>query len=118
MVFVDRGRLGIVSHLSDDPWRAVTSVFVYDNALVRARGAAGDRIYGWRLELRHGPAVVVVLFLLGGVGGIATAGALESTPSPTAATGWRWRCSRRGRFPTCSARAAATSTTATCSGRS
>ena len=37
-------------------------------------------IYGWRLELRHGPAVVAILFLLGGVGGMAAAGALESSP--------------------------------------
>jgi hypothetical protein len=80
LVFVDRGRLGIVSHLSDDPWKAVTSVFVYDNTWYELAALLAIGIYGWRLELRYGPVAVIALFLLGGVGGMAAVGALDSTP--------------------------------------
>jgi membrane associated rhomboid family serine protease len=80
VVFVERDRLGIVSHLSDDPWKVVTSVFVYDNAWYELAALLAIGIYGWRLELRHGPIAVVALFLLGGVGGMAAEGALDPTP--------------------------------------
>jgi hypothetical protein len=80
VVFVDRGRLGIVSHLSDNPWKAVSSVFVYDNLWYELAALLVIGIYGWRLELRHGPVAVAILFLLGGVGGMAAAGALASSP--------------------------------------
>jgi membrane associated rhomboid family serine protease len=80
VVFVERDRLGIVSHLSDDPWKVVTSVFVYDNGWYELAALLTIGIFGWRLELRHGPAVVVALFLLGGVGGMAAEGALDATP--------------------------------------
>jgi membrane associated rhomboid family serine protease len=80
LVFVDRGRLGIVSHLSDDPWKAVTSVFVYDNTWYELAALLAIGIFGWRFELRYGPVAVIALFLLGGVGGMAAVGALDSTP--------------------------------------
>jgi membrane associated rhomboid family serine protease len=80
VVFVDRGKLGIVSRLSDHPWKAVTSVFVYDNVWYELAALLTIGIFGWRLELRHGPVVVIALFLLGGVGGMAAEGALDPTP--------------------------------------
>jgi membrane associated rhomboid family serine protease len=80
VVFIDRADLGLVSHLSDDPWKAVTSVFVYDNVWYELAALVAIGVYGWRLELRHGPAAVVALFVLGGVGGMAAAGALDDTP--------------------------------------
>jgi len=80
VVFVDRADLGIVSHLSDDPWKVVTSVFVYRNGWYEFAALLAIGVYGWRLELRHGPAAVVALFVLGGVGGMAAAGALDNTP--------------------------------------
>jgi membrane associated rhomboid family serine protease len=80
VVFVDRGKLGIVSRLSDHPWKAVTSVFVYDNVWYELAALLTIGIFGWRLELRHGPLAVVILFALAGVGGMAVAGAVESDP--------------------------------------
>ena len=38
----------------------------------------GIGVFGWLLERRHGPIPVVLLFLLGGVGGLAAAVELES----------------------------------------
>jgi hypothetical protein len=80
VVFVDRGKLGIVSSLSDNPWKAVSSVFVYDNLWYELAALLAIGIFGWRLELRHGPLAVLIIFLLGGVGGMAAAGVLESAP--------------------------------------
>jgi membrane associated rhomboid family serine protease len=37
-------------------------------------------VYGWLLERRHGPLVVVLLFALGGAGGAALAVVVESSP--------------------------------------
>jgi membrane associated rhomboid family serine protease len=80
VVFVDRPKLGLVSHLSDKPWKVVTSIFVYSNAWYELAALLTIGIYGWRLELRHGPLVVLALFVLGGVGGMAAEGALDPTP--------------------------------------
>jgi membrane associated rhomboid family serine protease len=80
VVFVERDRVGLASHLSDDPWKAVTSVFVYQNVWYELAALLAIGIYGWRLELRYGPGVVIALFLLGGVGGMVVVGALDSTP--------------------------------------
>ena len=80
VVFVDRAKLGLVDHLSDDPWRAVTSIFVYDNVWYQLAALLAIGIFGWRVELRHGPMAVLTLFLLGGVGGMVAVSALDSTP--------------------------------------
>ena len=80
VVFVERGRLGLASRLSDDPWKVVSSVFVYSSVWYELAALLAIGIYGWRLELRYGPAVVIALFLLAGVGGMAAVGALDSTP--------------------------------------
>jgi hypothetical protein len=80
VVFVERDRVGIVSHLSDDPWKVVTSVFVYSNGWYEFASLLAIGVFGWRLELRHGPVAVIALFLLGGVGGMAAAAALDSSP--------------------------------------
>lgn len=80
VVFVDRGRLGIVSRLGDHPWKAVTSVFVYDNVWYELAALLTIGIFGWRLELRHGPVAVLVLFALAGAGGMAVAGAVAADP--------------------------------------
>ena len=80
VVFVDRAKLGLVQHLSDDPWRAVTSIFVYDNVWYQLAALLAIGIFGWRVELRHGPMAVLTLFLLGGVGGMVAVSALDSTP--------------------------------------
>ena len=80
VVFVDRADLGLVAHLSDDPWRAVTSIFVYDNLWYELASLLAIGIFGWRLELRHGPIAVLLLFALGGIGGMVVVEAVDSTP--------------------------------------
>jgi membrane associated rhomboid family serine protease len=80
VVFVDRADLGLVPHLSDDPWRPVTSVFTYDNVWYQLAALLAIGIFGWRLELRHGPIAVLLLFALGGIGGMVVVEAVDSTP--------------------------------------
>jgi membrane associated rhomboid family serine protease len=72
--------LEVYNKLGSHWWRVFTAVFVYDNtgyALV-ALGSIG--LFGWLLERRHGPLVVLGLFLIGGVGGVAATAALETFP--------------------------------------
>jgi len=64
--------LALIS-LSDEPWRIVTSSFVYTNLWYELACLLGIGIFGWRLELRHGPIVVIALFLICGIGANAVA---------------------------------------------
>jgi membrane associated rhomboid family serine protease len=61
-------------------WRLFTSAFVYDNTGYAFLSLGSIGLFGWLLERRHGPAVPLALFLLGGVGGIAATAALQSFP--------------------------------------
>ncbi len=68
-------------------WRLFTAAFTYNNtgyALITL-GAIG--LFGWLLERRHGPAAVLGLFLLGGVGGLAATVAVYDLPVVLGANG-------------------------------
>jgi membrane associated rhomboid family serine protease len=54
-------------------WHALTAVFAYDSSGYAFVTVFAIAIFGWLLERRHGPLVVVALFLLGGAGGLAVA---------------------------------------------
>jgi membrane associated rhomboid family serine protease len=57
-------------------WRVLTAPFIYDNTGYAFAALGTIAIFGWLLERRHGPAPVLALFALGGVGGaVATAAA-------------------------------------------
>jgi membrane associated rhomboid family serine protease len=62
--------------LSGDAWKYVTSAFVYPNAWYQLAVLLTLGISGWRLELRHGPVLVIALFVACGIGGNAIAIAL------------------------------------------
>ena len=77
-------------------WRPFTAVFVHTGSggiSVFAGGALqlatmiGIGIYGWLLERRHGPLVVVVLYLLAGAGGMVVEAQLDPTPIALGANG-------------------------------
>src|SRR6478736_2289004 len=59
---------------------ALPTCAVYENVWYQLAALLAIGIYGWRLELRHGPMAVLTLFLLGGVGGMVAVSALDSTP--------------------------------------
>jgi membrane associated rhomboid family serine protease len=81
LAFVGRGDLVILSGLADQPERLLSSVFVYPNGWYQMVALVAIGLYGWLLERRHGPVPVVGLFVLGGIGGIAAAAALDDLPA-------------------------------------
>ena len=58
-------------------WKLFTAAFVYDNIGYALIVMSTIAIFGYLLERRHGPAVVLALFLIGGVGGLAATTALS-----------------------------------------
>jgi membrane associated rhomboid family serine protease len=55
------------------PEKLLYGVFAYFNGWYQLACLLAIGLYGWLLERRHGPVPVVLLFLLGGVGGLAAA---------------------------------------------
>lgn len=68
-------------------WRLFTAAFVYDNTGYAFLALAAIGLFGYLLERRHGPFVVLGLFLLGGVGGIAASAAVYAFPFALGAEG-------------------------------
>ena len=71
------GRFGSSSHnISLDYfrwWHVVTAPFLYSNVGYAVIAGGAIAVYGLLLERRHGPAPVLALILIGGIGGIAAA---------------------------------------------
>jgi hypothetical protein len=70
--FVARVNLGL-ANFSSDQWKIVVAPFIYPSAWYQLAVLLAIGIFGWRLELRHGPILVVALFLACGIGGDAIA---------------------------------------------
>lgn len=62
------------------PEKLFYGVFAYFNAWYQLATLVAVGVFGWLLERRHGPLPVVLLFLLGGVGGLAAGVELEGGP--------------------------------------
>lgn len=71
----------------DEWWRLFSTLFVYDNTGYELAVVGTVALFGWLLERRHGPVVVVGLFLAGGAGGALVASVLEAVPVVTGANG-------------------------------
>jgi membrane associated rhomboid family serine protease len=56
-----------------EPWRAVTTLFVYGRTAYEVVALAAVLLFGWLLERRHGPWAPLLVFLLGGAGGMLLA---------------------------------------------
>lgn len=72
--FVADADVALIS-LSGDAWKYAASAFLYPNAWDQLAVLLAIGIFGWRLELRHGPVLVIALFVACGVGGNAIAAA-------------------------------------------
>jgi membrane associated rhomboid family serine protease len=82
---VARADIAVAGPIGNEWWRVATSPFVYGSAWYELAAVVAIGAYGWLLERRHGPIVVVALFLLCGAGGIALTAAVD--PSPLAIGG-------------------------------
>jgi membrane associated rhomboid family serine protease len=78
--FVDFGKLVITGPLHGDWWRLFTAQFAYASGLYQFVTLVAVAIFGWLLERRHGPLIVVFLFVAAGVSGALVELALHSSP--------------------------------------
>jgi membrane associated rhomboid family serine protease len=84
---LDLSDLAVVGKPGSDWWRLFTAPFTYDNTGFAFVTLGTIALYGWLLERRHGPAPVLALFLVGGVGGTAATAAAYSVPVVLGANG-------------------------------
>jgi membrane associated rhomboid family serine protease len=68
--------LALGAGVTDQYWRTVTTLFVYIQTAYEIPALAAVFLFGWLLERRHGHWVPLVVFLLGGAGGMFLAIAL------------------------------------------
>jgi membrane associated rhomboid family serine protease len=67
------GDLALGAGVTDEYWRTVTTLFVYSQNAYEIVVLAGVFLFGWLLERRHGPWAPLLVFLVGGAGGMAAA---------------------------------------------
>src|SRR3954471_10058617 len=67
------GDLALGAGVTDEYWRCVTTLFVYSSNLYEIVVLAAVFLFGWLLERRHGPWAPLLVFLVGGAGGMAAA---------------------------------------------
>jgi membrane associated rhomboid family serine protease len=77
---VQLDRLVVDGRLGDEWWRVLTAPFAYNNTGYMLCALGGIAIFGWLLERRHGPLAVLLIFLLGGAGGMLVAASVEPLP--------------------------------------
>ncbi len=75
-----RAELAIVGPLNGDWWRLLSSQFVFISGVYAFATLMTIGIFGWLLERRHGPLLVVALFLGAGVAGALVACAVYVFP--------------------------------------
>ncbi len=75
---VRSGELLVATPLEGHWWRLLTTLFVYHDGVYAFVTILSVAIFGWLLERRHGPAVVLALFLgAGAVGGLVACAVYE-----------------------------------------
>jgi membrane associated rhomboid family serine protease len=68
-------------------WRLLVAPFTYTNTGYAIVALGTIAVYGWLLERRHGPVVVLVLFAIATVGGAALTSAASTFPVAFGANG-------------------------------
>jgi membrane associated rhomboid family serine protease len=70
-------KLLLLSGSTDEYYRTVTTLFLYGQTGVEVVCLAAIFLFGWLLERRHGPWAPLLVFLLGGAGGMFLAIAVD-----------------------------------------
>jgi membrane associated rhomboid family serine protease len=68
-------------------WNVLTAPFVHFSAWYQFAGLGAAGVFGWLLERRNGPLVVLVTWLMGASGGMAVAKLVEADEFAVGATG-------------------------------
>ena len=84
---LDRGDAALVGPLAGEWWRVASTLFLYDNRWYQFAAVLAIGLFGWGLEKRHGPVLVVALFAACAGGGTAVAAVAESFPVALGAIG-------------------------------
>jgi hypothetical protein len=71
-----RGELAVLGPLHGDWWRLFSTSFVYFNGVYTFSTLIAIAIFGWLLERRHGPLLVLALFIGAGAAGAVVAEAV------------------------------------------
>jgi membrane associated rhomboid family serine protease len=74
------GHLAIIGPLGGDWWKLFTNEFAYAYGVYALIALVAIALFGWLLEQRHGPGLVVAVFFGGGVTGALAACAAYSVP--------------------------------------
>jgi membrane associated rhomboid family serine protease len=67
------GDLALGAGVTDERWRTVTTLFVYSHNAYEVAVLAAVFLFGWLLERRHGPWAPLLVFFVGGAGGMFAA---------------------------------------------
>jgi membrane associated rhomboid family serine protease len=73
--------------VTDEYYRTLTTLFVYDQTGYEVVALAATFLFGWLLERRHGPWAPLLVFLAGGAGGMFLAIAGEDVTVANGANG-------------------------------
>jgi membrane associated rhomboid family serine protease len=73
--------------LGHEWWRVLTTQFVYISGLYMFGALVAIGVFGWLLERRYGPVVVLILFLLTGAAGAGLEVGLQANPIAYGANG-------------------------------
>jgi membrane associated rhomboid family serine protease len=75
---LDVQRLWVFGPLDGEWWRPVTTLFAYTHTGYELAAVSAAALFGWLLERRHGWWAPLLVFLLGGAGGMLLVVALDS----------------------------------------
>jgi membrane associated rhomboid family serine protease len=76
----DATDIALAGPIDGEWWRVASTLFLYGNAWYELAAVLAIGIFGWLLEQRHGPFVVLALFALCGAGGAALTAVIDPTP--------------------------------------
>jgi membrane associated rhomboid family serine protease len=79
--------LALYTGVEDELWRSLTTLFVYFGTAYEVVTLGAVFLFGWLLERRHGPWAPLLVFLLGGAGGMLLAIAGNDAAVATGANG-------------------------------
>ena len=82
----DEGYLLVIDPLGEW-WKVLTAPFIHLSGWYQFAALGTAAVFGWLLERRNGPLVVIVTWLLGASGGMAVVKAVETDPFAMGATG-------------------------------
>jgi membrane associated rhomboid family serine protease len=71
----------------DEWWQVLSAPFIHYSAWYQFAGLGAAGLFGWLLERRNGPLVVLATWLLGATGGMAAVKAIEGDVLAVGATG-------------------------------